>query len=178
MAEPLRQREPPRPYEELVEAMYAHLRRVADDRVRRVGARPTFDATDLVHDCWLKLHAAPEYGDLSRDEFLALSSRIIRNVLVDKARQRNAKKRGGDRHRLSLHEDLVVGGGPEVDLLDLDDALARLEGLDPDQARIVELRFFGGLTNEEVAQTLGVTRHRVSDEWAMARAWLQRELSR
>jgi RNA polymerase sigma factor (TIGR02999 family) len=168
----------PRSMDALVEALYSTLREIAGRALRRGGPRATLDPTDLVHDCYVKLsHAAENYG-LDRVGFVALAAHVIRNELVDRARRRGAKKRGGGRARLTLHDELTAGEGPPVDLIDLDDALSRLSALDERQAKVVELRFFGGLTIEETAQVLGIKPRAVADEWTMARAWLKRELSR
>lgn len=166
-----------RSMDELVAEMYTTLRELADRALGR-GKGLTFDATDLVHDCYIKLSRASEYQGLQRVEFVALAATVIRNELVDRARRRSAKKRGGDLGRITLNDEAVMGQGTPVDLLDLDAALAKLHTLDERQARIVELRFFGGLSNEEAAEILGLKPRLVADEWAMARAWLKRELSR
>ena len=168
---------PARSMDQLVSEMYTTLRDLADRAMGR-GRGLTFDATDLVHECYIKLSRASEYQGLERVEFVALAAAVIRNELVDRARRRSAKKRGGDRHRVTLHDEAAIGEGPEVDLLDLDEALQKLQGLDERQARIVELRFFGGLSNEEAAEIIGVKPRVVADEWTMARVWLKRELSR
>jgi RNA polymerase sigma factor (TIGR02999 family) len=166
-----------RSMDELVAEMYATLRDLADRALGRAKGL-TFDATDLVHECYIKLSRASEYQGLERVEFVALAATVIRNELVDRARRRGAKKRGGDRNRVTLHDEVAMGDGPPVDLLDLDSALRKLHGLDERQARIVELRFFGGLSNEEAAEIMGIKPRVVADEWTMARAWLKRELSR
>ncbi len=165
-----------RSMDELVAEMYTTLRELADRALGR-NKGLTFDATDLVHDCYIKLSRASEYQGLQRVEFVALAATVIRNELVDRARRRSAKKRGGDLGRITLHDD-AVGQGAPLDLLDLDAALEKLHTLDERQARIVELRFFGGLSNEEAAEILGLKPRLVADEWTMARAWLKRELSR
>ena len=168
---------PQRSMDELVAEMYTTLRELADRALGR-GRGLTFDATDLVHECYIKLSRATEYQGLQRVEFVALAATVIRNELVDRARRRSAKKRGGDLGRVTLHDQAALGQGVPLDMLDLDDALKKLHGLDERQARIVELRFFGGLSNEEAAAILGVKPRLVADEWTMARAWLKRELSR
>jgi len=168
---------PARSVDELVAEMYTTLRELADRALGR-GRGLTFDATDLVHECYIKLSRVSEYQGLERVEFVALAATVIRNELVDRARRRSAKKRGGDLDRVTLHDDVVMGQGAPLDMLDLDEALKKLHALDERQARIVELRFFGGLSNEEAAQILGVKPRLVGDEWTMARAWLKRELSR
>jgi RNA polymerase sigma factor (TIGR02999 family) len=161
----------------LVADLYATLREIAD-RAMGQGRGLTFDATDLVHECYIKLSQARAYEGLQRSEFVPLAATVIRNELVDRARRRGAKKRGGDRDKITLHEDAAADEGPPVDVLDLDAALEKLKALDERQARIVELRFFGGLTNEEAAEILGLSPRVVADDWTMARAWLKRELTR
>jgi RNA polymerase sigma factor (TIGR02999 family) len=168
---------PARSMDALVAELYTTLRELAERAVGR-GRGLTFDATDIVHECYIKLSQASEYQGLQRVEFVALAATVIRNELVDRVRRRGAKKRGGDRDRITLHEEAVLGEAPSVDLLDLDNALEKLKSLDERQARIVELRFFGGLSNEEAAEVLGLKPRLVADEWTMARAWLKRELSR
>ncbi len=167
----------PRSIDELVEQMYDSLRELADRALGR-GKAVTLDATDLVHECYLKLARAAEYRGLDRVGFVSLAARVIRNELVDRARRRGAQKRGGGLARITLDDEVSIGDGPAVDLLDLEEALQRLAALDEQQARIVELRFFGGLTNEEAAQILELKPRTVADEWTMARAWLKRELSK
>jgi RNA polymerase sigma factor (TIGR02999 family) len=169
--------QPPRSMDALVSEMYTTLRELADRTLGR-GRGLTFDATDLVHECYIKLSRVSEYQGLQRVEFVALAATVIRNELVDRARRRGAKKRGGDRDRITLHDEAAVDPNPPLDLLDLDEALEKLRALDERQARIVELRFFGGLSNEEAAEILGVKPRLVADEWTMARAWLKRQLSR
>lgn len=163
--------------DELVAEMYSTLRELAERAIGRARGM-SLDATDLVHECYLKLSKASEYAGLERVEFIAVAAAVIRNELVDRARRRGAKKRGGDLARVSLHDEAVLGDGPPLDLLDLDEALKKLHALDERQAKIVELRFFGGLSNEEAAEILAVKPRLVADEWAMARVWLKRELSR
>jgi len=167
----------PRSTDQLMTELYGTLRELADRALGR-GRGQTVDATDLVHECYIKLSRASEYQGLERVEFVALAATVIRNELVDRARRRSAKKRGGDVVRVTLHDEAVVDDTPAVDVLDLDTALKALAALDARQARIVELRFFGGLTNEEAAAVMGLKPRLVADEWAMARAWLKRELSR
>jgi RNA polymerase sigma factor (TIGR02999 family) len=136
------------------------------------------DPTEIVHECYLKLSQAVDLAGLDRVGFIALAARVIRHTLVDQARTRGAIKRGGGVARVTLHEDAAISKEQDVDLLDLDEALAKLALLDERASRVVELRFFGGLTNEEAARVLEVSPRTVVDEWGMARAWLKRELSR
>jgi RNA polymerase sigma-70 factor (ECF subfamily) len=166
-----------RSMDELVEEMYASLHQLAE-RALGQGRAHTCDATDIVHECYIKLSRAKHYGGLPRVEFVALAATVIRNELVDRARRRGAKKRGGGMARVTLQDEVVGGNDAPLDLLDLEEALLRLQALDAQQARIVELRFFGGLTNDETAEVLDLKPRAVADEWTMARAWLRRELSR
>jgi RNA polymerase sigma factor (TIGR02999 family) len=168
---------PARSMDELVAEMYATLRELAERALGR-GRGMSFDATDLVHECYIKLSKVSAYAGLQRVEFVALAATVIRNELVDRVRRRGAKKRGGELDRVTLHDEAAIGDGPPLDLLDLNSALERLQTLDERQARIVELRFFGGLTNEEAAEVLGLKPRQVADEWTLARAWLKRELSK
>ena len=128
----------------------------------------------------------PTYGLLAdgspsfenRAHFLGIAARSMRQILVEHARTRDAYKRGGDRRRITLDEALASNGPRDVDLIALDEALERLEALDVQQAEIIELRYFGGLTNEETAHALGISPATVKRDWAVARAWLFRELTR
>ncbi len=142
------------------------------------GERPghTLQPTALVHEAFLRLVGSPGVP-AGRSDFIALAATAMRRVLVDHARARKAAKRGGDRRRIALDAAQAPGEDPgEVDVLALDESLERLAALDPRQARIVELRFFGGLGVEAVASVLGVSARTVEADWRMARAWLRREL--
>jgi RNA polymerase sigma factor (TIGR02999 family) len=167
-----------RSLERLMESMYGSLRALADRQLRSARQEAALDPTELVHECYLKLSQAVDSAGIDRVGFIALAARVIRNTLVDQARTRGAVKRGGGLSRITLHEEAIVSDAQSVDLLDLDGALTRLGELDERQARIVELRFFGGLTADEVAAVMGVSRRTITEEWGMARVWLKRELSR
>lgn len=156
--------------------IYDALHSLARRAVRVRAGQPLMDPTELVHECYLKLRRSALAGDLPRTELLALAATAIRTLLVDHARQAARLKRGGGMNRITLHADQLVAQ-ETVDLLALDSALGRLSELDPRMARVVELRFFAGLTVEETAQTLDVNVYTVEREWAMARAWLHRELA-
>ena len=117
-----------RPLEELVETMYGTLRDLADRQLKRGGGQASVDPTDLVHDCYLKLSKAMDLAGVDRVGFVALAAKVIRNALVDQARRSGAIKRGGGFSRITLHDDVAIGYGPYVDLVDLDDALLRLSG--------------------------------------------------
>jgi RNA polymerase sigma-70 factor, ECF subfamily len=155
--------------------LYESLRKVAHRAVQaRTGAR-VLDPTELVHECYLKLAKSHSLGELPQPEFLALAATAIRTVLVDHARQLNAVKRGGRLARVTLDGKDLAERKP-LDLIDLDAALTELAALDPRMARIVELRFFGGLPMRDVAKTLGIGERTADTDWALAKAWLHREL--
>lgn len=160
---------------ELMPLVYDELRRLARRYVRQERAQ-SVQATDLVHEAYLRLARDRPQRWQNRAHFLAFAAIGMRRVLVERARARGARKRGGDRIRVTLSDLPAAGPGPAVDLLALDGALTALAALDPRQARIVELRFYGGMTVEETAEATGVSPATVKRDWTLARAWLQREL--
>jgi len=161
----------------LVPLVYAELRRQARLALRREGDGHTLQATALVHEAWLRLDDQHDANWESRTQFLAVAAQTMRRVLVDHARARRALKRGGGGTQVTLSavEQAVAASG-EVDVLALDGALARLAILDPRKARLVELRYFAGLSIPEAADALGISPATVGREWAVARMWLRREL--
>ena len=162
--------------EELAQLVYDELRRLAASYMRRERPGQTLQATALVHEAYLRLaQSDPVWTD--RRHFIGIAARSMRQILVERARARGAWKRWGGMNRVTLSET-VVGAPHQDDMLPaLDDALERLEQLDPEQARIIELRYFVGLTNEETADALGLSPATVKRRWALARAWLFRELA-
>jgi RNA polymerase sigma factor (TIGR02999 family) len=164
--------------EQVVPLVYAELRRIAARYLRRERAGHSLQATALVHDAYLRLLKDEDLSFQNRAHFLGIAARSMRQILVEHARARDAAKRGGERRRVTLDESVAAGEPRDIDLLALDAALERLAERDPQHARIVELRFFGGLTNEETAEALDVSPATVKRAWAVARAWLFRELSR
>lgn len=163
--------------EALVADVYAELRRVADRYVRRERAN-SVQATELVHEAYLRLAHDKPVAFASRSHFVAIAAIAMRRLLIERARRRHATKRGGHQVLVTL-DDTLLAAGPSaeaLDLLALDDALARLADLDHQQARIVELRFFGGLSVDETAEALSISPATVKRHWALARAWLLREL--
>jgi RNA polymerase sigma-70 factor (ECF subfamily) len=156
--------------------VYEELRRRAESLMKRESPGHTVQATMLIHDAYLKLIQQDRVGWNDRNHFFAVAAQTMRRLLVDHARGRQRDKRGGGQVKVSLEEGLGLSSGADGDVLAVDRALARLEALDPQQARIVELRFFGGLTVEEVAQQLGMSKRSVEAEWTMVAAWLRREL--
>jgi RNA polymerase sigma factor (TIGR02999 family) len=165
------------PTDALVAETYAELRRLANHYVRRERAK-SVQATDLVHEAYLRLSKTRHPVWQNRAHFLAIAAISMRRLLVERARTRGAAKRGGERVQVTLDESLLTSPGPdaEVDFVALDRALVELAALNPQQARTVELRFFGGLSVEETAEVLGVSAATVKRQWTVARAWLLREL--
>ena len=131
----------------------------------------------LVNEAYLRLVKDKKQDWQTRSHFVAIAAISMRQILIERARARGAQKRGGDRARVTLDEGLVAGQERSVDLLAVDAALTRLAAIDSQQARLVELRFFGGLTIEESAEALGISPATVKRHWAMAKAWLQREIT-
>jgi RNA polymerase sigma-70 factor (ECF subfamily) len=160
----------------LLPVVYQELRRLAAAYIRNERPGQTLQPTALVHEAYLRLMKDRPERWQNRAHFCAIAAHSMRQILIERARARNAQKRWGDKARVTLDEALVHGGEQSVDLLSLDAALERLAALDPDQARIVELRFFGGLTVEETAEQLDVSPATVKRHWTVARAWLAREL--
>jgi RNA polymerase sigma factor (TIGR02999 family) len=165
--------------EELWGLVYDDLRRLA--RWRMAGAvGHTLQPTALVHEAYMRLVDQSRVDWRGRSHFKAVASKVMRNLLVDHARRKASAKRGGDRNRITLAEGISTSKTLEIDLeqmLSVDAALGRLAEHDSKQARVVELRFFGGLTVAEVAEVIGVSKRTVEGYWTHARAWLLRELS-
>ena len=165
----------------LVPVVYDELRRQADRYMRRQPVGHTLGATAVVHEAYVRLVQRPGSAWRSREHFFSVASKVMRSVLVDHARARRAAKRGQGEVPLLLDEADAVGGAHQtqsaVDVLALDEALTRFAEFDPGKSRIVELRYFTGLTVEEIAEVLGVSPATVKREWTAARAWLKRELS-
>jgi RNA polymerase sigma factor (TIGR02999 family) len=161
----------------LVPLVYEELRRQAHRALRREGEGHTLQATALVHEAWLRLDGQLDARWESRTQFLAVAAQMMRRVLVDHARTRRALKRGGGDVQVSLSDAAnAVASSDSVDVLALDDALARLAIIDPRKARLVELRYFAGMSIPEAAEALGVSLATVGREWVVARMWLRREL--
>jgi RNA polymerase sigma-70 factor (ECF subfamily) len=163
--------------EELLPLVYGELRRIARRHLRGERDGHTLEATALVHEVYLRLAGGSELHWTDRVHFYAVAAQMMRRVLVDHARGRGAAKRGGTVIRVSLDEARDAGFAAGPDVVALDDALRSLEGLDPRKSRIVELRFFGGLTIEETAAVLGVSVPLVVKETRLARAWLHSQIT-
>ncbi len=160
--------------ERLIPAVYGELKRLAASYLRSERPDHTLQPTALVHEAFLKLQGQRSVIWSNRGHFFGIAARIMRRILVDHARRRGAAKRDGAVLRLTLVDAGSDDRAPE--LISLDSALTRLEQLDPQQARVVELRFFGGLTVEETAEASGISTATVKREWRTARAWLRREI--
>ena len=160
----------------LLPIVYQELRRLAASYLRREKPGQTLQPTALVHEAYLRLMKDRPDRWQNRAHFCAIAAHSMRQILIERARARGALKRGGAQPRVTLDEGLVAGGQRSFDLIALDEALERLARFDPEQARLVELRFFGGLTVEETAEALNISPATVKRHWAAARAWLAREL--
>jgi RNA polymerase sigma factor (TIGR02999 family) len=158
------------------ELVHGELHRLAANLMRRERPDHTLQPTALVNEAYLRLVDGTRVEWQNRAHFFGIAARAMRQILVDHARMRAAEKRGGGWERVTLDEQLMPNVASEVDLTELDDALTRLGGLDERMARIVELRFFAGLTVDEVAHVLGISRRTVEREWRVAKMWLAREL--
>jgi RNA polymerase sigma-70 factor (ECF subfamily) len=161
---------------QLIPLVYEELHRVAENRLRLERPDHTLQPTALVHETYLRLVAQRDANWQNRAHFFAVASRLMRRILVDYARGRLRDKRGGRQVKLPLDKVLITSRRRCDELLALDESLGRLEKLDPRQSRVVELRFFGGLSVEEVSRVLGVSSKTVKREWSMAKAWLYGEL--
>jgi len=167
----------------LLPAVYAELRRQARRALRREGAGHTLQPTALVHEAYLRLVDNRQARWENRNHFFAVAAQAMRRILVDHARARRRAKRGGGGVALTLSDadtpdGLAGAAAAGVDPIDLDDALTRFAAVDPAKARLVELRYFAGLSVPEAAEVLGVSRATAGREWAVARGWLRRELGR
>jgi RNA polymerase sigma factor (TIGR02999 family) len=164
--------------ERLTPLVYDELRRLARHYLRRERPGHTLQSTALVHEAYMKLVGQRDVRWQNRAHFFGIAAQMIRRILVDYARGRNAGKRGAGKECITLNEAAALGGGPNLDLIDLDDALEELARIDARQSRLVELRFFAGLTLEETAEVLQMSVATAKRDWVSAKAWLSRELQR
>jgi RNA polymerase sigma factor (TIGR02999 family) len=162
--------------DELTPLVYEELRQQAARYLRKERPNHSLQATALINEAFLRLIDVKDVQWQNRAHFFAIAANLMRRILVDHARRRDAEKRGGSQVCLTLDEGLAWANEPAVDLLAIDEALDRLAVIDEQQARIVELRFFSGLTVEETATALGVSPKTVKRDWSVARAWLKREI--
>jgi RNA polymerase sigma factor (TIGR02999 family) len=164
----------PHAAEQLLPLVYDELRRLAAQKLAHEKPGQTLDATALVHEAYLRLVGDQHFT--GRGHFFAAAAEAMRRILVDNVRRKARRKHGGGRQRQELPPDLVGDDQPDHELLAIDSALAKLAQLDPQKARLVELRFFAGLTGEQAAQALGISPSTADRHWVFARAWLRREL--
>ena len=162
----------------LMPIVYDELRRLADHYLRQERTDHTLQGTALVHEAYLKLIDQTQVDWQNRAHFFGVAAQLMRQILVDHARRHRSSKRGGAQQKLTLDEAVDYSQSRDVDLVALDDALTALAQRDERQSRIVELRFFGGLTIEETAVALDISPATVKVDWSMAKAWLRREISR
>ncbi len=167
----------PEARDNLIPLVYEHLHRLAAGLMRRERTDHTLQPTALVNEAYLRLVSQKDATWQDRTHFLGIAARLMREILVEHARAHQAEKRGGKVERIPLDQALEFSPAKSPELIELDDALKSLERLDPQQARVVELRFFGGLTEEETAAELGISSRTVRRDWVTARAWLHGELA-
>lgn len=162
--------------EDLLPLVYNELRRLAAARMAQEAAGQTLQATALVHEAWLRLVGEGERSWENRAHFFSAAAEAMRRILIENARRKSRLKRGGNLLRIDISEIELAESTPDEKVLMIDEALERLEAQDPEKARIVVMKFFGGLTNQEVAETLGVNERTVERQWAFVKAWLFRSI--
>ena len=160
----------------LLTIVYDELRKIAAQYLSKERSGHTLQPTALVHEAYMKLVDISDIKWQDRAHFFAVSANVMRHILVDHARAKRAAKRGGSAQRIELDDAISLSNERDLDLLDVDEALKELAKFDEQQCRIVEMRFFGGLTIEETAHVVGVSPATVKREWSMAKAWLRRRL--
>ncbi|MCA1606807.1 MAG: sigma-70 family RNA polymerase sigma factor [Acidobacteria bacterium] len=163
--------------DKLLPIVYEELRRQAARYLQRERHGHTLQTTALIHEAYLRLIDQKDVRWQNRAHFFGIAAQLMRRILVDHARSRQAAKRGGSGIKLPLEEGMIVAERREVNLVALDEALERLAAIDPQQSRVVELRFFSGLSVEETAEVLGVSTRTIKRDWNVAKAWLRREIS-
>jgi RNA polymerase sigma factor (TIGR02999 family) len=168
----------PEAYNRLVPLVYRELRRIAKVHMSRESATHSLQPTALVHEAYLRLVNATEIDWQDRAHFFSVASVLMRRILVDYSRTRHARKRGGNEPMLALDDEVMPSLGRPSEICALDDALNRLAEIGERPAKIVEMRFFAGMTEEEIANVLGISSRTVKRDWRMARAWLFNELKR
>lgn len=164
--------------DDLLPVVYGELRKLASSYLRRERIGHTLQPTALVHEAYMRLVDQTQVQWQNRAHFFGVAAQMMRRILVDHARAHEAEKRGGEFQKLSLDENIDVSGERDVNLVALDDALNLLSEIDPQKMKIVELRFFGGLSVEETAEVLGVSAPTVKRQWRMAKAWLYGQVKR
>ena len=163
--------------EQLMPLVYEELRRMARRYMRRQPAGHTFQTTELIHEAYLKIAKQENQNWQNRAHFFGVAAKAMRHILVDYARSKNSMKRGGLAEKITLADNLVVSGNRSEEIVALDDALKQLAILDERKSRVVEMKFFGGLNIEEIAEVLKTSPETVKRDWHFSRTWLLRELS-
>lgn len=164
--------------EQLMPLVYEELRRMAKNYMRRQPSGHTFQTTELIHEAYLKIASSEEKQWQNRAHFFGVAAKAMRHILVDYARSKSTHKRGGWQDRITLVEDVAVTSGRSEEIIALDDALNQLAVLDDRKVRVVEMKFFGGLTIEEIAGVLKISPETVKRDWSFAQTWLLRELGK
>jgi len=163
---------------DLFPLVYDELRRLAAARMQRGLQGQTLQPTALVHEAWLQLTRAGDRTWQNRAHFFGAAAEAMRQILIDAARKKSRQKRGGGQIRLNIEDVEIATVTPEDHVLLIDEALKQLEAESPEEARVVMLKFFGGLTNDEVAESLGVSRRTVDRQWAVAKVWMFQQIRR
>jgi RNA polymerase sigma-70 factor (ECF subfamily) len=166
-----------RALENLMPLVYDELRRMARSFMRRQSAGHTFQTTELIHEAYLKIARGDEQNWQNRAHFFGVAAQAMRHILVDYARAKHSRKRGGWQEKVTLDETFAVSSGHSAEMIRLDDAMKQLAALDTRKCRVVELKYFGGLTNEEIGAVLQISPETVKRDWRFSRTWLLRELS-
>ncbi|MEZ5346506.1 MAG: sigma-70 family RNA polymerase sigma factor [Pyrinomonadaceae bacterium] len=167
-----------RAFDQLMPFVYDELRKLARNYMRNQKPDHTLQTTALVNEAYLRLIDSSRVNWQNRTHFFAISAQLMRRILVDFARAKNANKRGGGDPKVTFDEGLPVTGGKDTDLIALDEALKELAGMNERQSQIVEMRYFGGMNEKEIAEALEISERTVRRDWKIARAWLFRELNR
>lgn len=162
--------------EQLMPLVYDELRRMARGFLRRQPGQHTLLTTDLIHEAYVKIAKGDQQNWKNRAHFFGVAAKAMRHILVDYARSKQRQKRGGVQERVSLADDMAISRDQTKELVDLDEVLKALDMLDQRKSRVVELKFFGGLTNEEIGEVLQISVETVKRDWSFARTWLLREL--
>ena len=165
-------------FEQLMPMVYDELHRMARRYLRRQPSGHTFQTTELIHEAYLKIAGREAQSWQNRAHFFGVAARAMRHILVDYARSKQRKKRGGMAERITLTENLGAAANRSEEIVALDDALKQLGALDGRKAQVVEMKFFGGLTTDEIAEVLRISPETVKRDWRFARTWLLRELSK
>jgi RNA polymerase sigma-70 factor (ECF subfamily) len=160
----------------LMDLTYRELRKIAAGHLRREQSARSLQTTDLVHEAYLRLAAQAGAPWRDRAHFFQIAAHVMRQILIDRARKRHAGKRGGGVPEISLDKALNIAAARSADLLALEEALSRLQQVDGRQCQVIEMRFFAGMAEDEIADVLGVSARTVNREWRMARAWLYKEM--